>query len=91
MYFQYAMHHTNAEDPATYTKDSIQEYLKTERLKRFKEQENGPTSPAPGDSVGLTPKRYSKSKAEKQIDIWDKKVHDATKFPIIKRNEDYVT
>lgn len=45
----------------------------------------------PTDAQGQSKSHYSKSKAEKHLDNWDKRGHDATTSSEITRNEDYLS
>ena len=96
LYLTATIHYEDAEITSTYTKEIILDYFKEERINRLQAIMDAPipiSSPttSDNDSIIVPKQHYSKSKAEKQLDTWDKKGHDASTFPKLTKNEDYVT
>ena len=96
LYLTATIHYEDAETTATYTDNIILEYFKEERINQLQAIMDTPTpisspTPSDNDSIIVPRQHYSKSKAEKHLDNWDKRGHDVTIFPKLNRNEDYVT
>jgi len=82
----------------TPSKDVIEEFLAEERARRratleaaYDNNSNPSNEPDPSGTHNQGHFKYSKSKAEKHLDNWDKRGHDATTFPKITRNDDYLS
>ena len=96
LYLTATIHYEDSETTATYTDNIILEYFKEERISRLQAIMDTPTpisspTPSDNDSIIIPRQHYSKSKAEKQLDNWEKKPHDVTRFHKFIKSEDYTS